>query len=47
MKQGIKGFKKNVINKGFFGHMPNSNPVTPIEKTPKGVNLSHLWSLCF
>jgi len=22
-------------------------PVTPIEKTPKGVNLSHLWSLCF
>lgn len=23
------------------------NPVTPIEKTPKGVNLSHLWSLCF
>lgn len=47
MKQGIKGFRRNAINKGFFGYMPNSNPVTPIEKTPKGVNLSHLWSLYF
>ena len=42
MNKGIRRFVENVINKGFFGRMPNSNPVTPIEKTPRGVNLSHL-----